>query len=239
MKKGLPPIRWILVLLPFLLNAQNLQLHYETHSDRQYLNAMLESYTFDQWGGTYWFVSFNFTDPDQTGSSSLGDVYGEIARYVTLPFLPAFSYTLQYNDGVGFGGYENVYDSYQVGSIWLTGLSYALPVRQGATQVDLLARYLVRSEETQAQVTVAWFRPFGESGLEFVGYWDLWTETSADDKRVPVILTEPQLWYTVWENLDLGVGFELTYNWPSYDTGSLVHGKDTRIYPNLSTRWNF
>ena len=205
--------------------AQNLQLHYETDKGRQFPIAMLESFTFDDWGGTYWFVSFEFTDPFDQDRQSMSSAYGEIARYINVKPFQTVNLTVQYNDGVAFWG--------PMGRAWMTGLSYPFPVEQGAIQLDFLARFTAADVPMDGQVTLAWFIPIGDGPLQFVGYWDIWSETEADDKKHLVLLAEPQFWYQIWNNLDLGLGAEVAYNFPSF------LASEWNIYPNLSTRWNF
>jgi len=216
-----------MIILPMALSVsgQNLQLHYETDQDRQYPVAMLEMYKFDNWGGTYWFITMDFTDPLELGEKSLSLMYGEIARYINFKLINPLSLTLQYNDGVAFWG--------PMGRAWLGGVSYPLPLSKGAAQFDLLARVPQDPDGLDGQVTLAWFYPFGEGKLQFVGYWDTWTETEADGNKSVVILSEPQFWYNVWENFDLGLGVELGYNFPVFNA------EEWKLYPNLSMRWNF
>lgn len=216
-----------------VLLGQNLQLHYETDQDRQYPNAMLEDYRFDKWGATYWFVTMDFKDPNSTGTKSISSMYGEIARYITFPFAQSFSATVQYNDGVYYGGLDDPWASGQVGAIWLGGFSYALPLKTGAAQLDVLGKLSQQAEEQDLQLTLAWFYPFGEGRLQFVGYWDAWSEVEADGQKAVVILAEPQFWYNVWENFDLGLGAEVDYNFPVFLP------REWKLYPNLSMRWNF
>lgn len=219
------------MLQPLL--GQNLQLHYETDKDRQFPIAMIEDYRFDDWGATYWFVNMNFQDPDGIGSKSISSMYGEIARYQNLSFFESLSLTLQYNDGVYYGGSDDPFASGQVGAMWLGGVSYPLPLAKGALQVDLLAKFSQQFKEQDLQITLAWFYPFGEGRLQFAGYWDAWTEVEADGNKAVVILSEPQFWYNVWENLDLGLGAEIDYNFPVFIP------REWTLYPNLSLRWTF
>jgi hypothetical protein len=205
--------------------AQNLQLHYETDKGRQYPIAMLESFTFDDWGGTYWFVSFEFTNPLGQDERTLSLAYGEIARYINIKPFETVNLSVQYNDGVAWWG--------PMGRAWMFGLSYPFPLETGSLQIDVLSRFTANNIPMDGQVTVAWFFPFGESPLQFVGYWDIWSETEVDNEKHLVMLAEPQLWYQVWNNLDLGLGAEVSYNFPSFLDA------EWKLYPNLSARWNF
>ncbi len=205
--------------------AQNLQLHYEASAQRHYPNAFLESFTFDDWGSTYWFVTMDFTDPFENGSSSMTSAYGELARYFNFGPFQKVNLTLQYNDGIAFWG--------PMGRAWLAGVSLPLERRRGFLQTDVLIRMTPVDAPVDGQLTFSWMITIGNRGLVFTGYWDTWSETEADDAKHLVVLSEPQLWYPVWQNLDLGLGGELGYNFPSSEESTW------QFYPDLSLRWNF
>ena len=77
--------------------GQNLQLHYDFASDRQYFTSTLEMFRSDEKGATFWFVDFDYNQP---GNKSVSLGYWEFARYFKLPFKEGLSATLQFNDGV-------------------------------------------------------------------------------------------------------------------------------------------
>ena len=82
-----------LVFLISIVSAQNLQIHYVFSQDRSYFTSTLEMYRPDERGATFWFVDFDYNEPNSTGAS-LG--YWEIARYFMTTFNKNFSLTLQF-----------------------------------------------------------------------------------------------------------------------------------------------
>lgn len=215
------------------LNAQNLQLHYDfgknrsTDEKRDYFTATFEMFKPDEYGSTFYFIDFDF---NQSGNKSASLAYFEIARYVTLPILDKkLDVTLQYNDGIignsGFG--------MSLGSVWLSGFSYPIDLGCMTVKTDLLARKAKNSDGMDAQVTLAWFKPFYDGKLSFTGFMDIWSEKTVYDKdRKFVLLTEPQLWYNVWNHLSVGTEIEISNNF-------VPLSNKVEINPTLAIKWNF
>jgi hypothetical protein len=82
-----------------------------------------------------------------------------------------------------------------------------------------------------AQLTVTWFKGFLDNKLSFTGFLDIWTQDEAmEDGKEMVLLTEPQLWYSLGKHLSVGGEVELSKNFVS---------DDFEIMPTLGFKWNF
>ena len=219
--------------------AQNLQLHYDFGDARKYYTATFEMFKPDNYGSNFFFIDFDFNASNHNKTTSTA--YFEISRYVTV--YDKLDVTLQYNDGIATGEetISNITNKawYQLGSIWLGGVSYPIDLGFVTIKTDLMYRSSRDdNNEPNAQATFVWFKPFLDGKLTFSGFLDVWTANKkdnnyqvTDDKKV-VFLTEPQLWYNVWENLNLGGEVEISNNF-------LPGENDVVVNPTLGFKWNF
>lgn len=216
----------ILVLVPVIASAQNLQMHYDFGKDRKYITSTLEMFKPDEYGSTFFFVDFDYNTP---GNKSISLSYFEIARYCSLPFIdPKLSATVQYNDG-------NV-NGFSLGQVWLGGFSYPLDLGFVTLNTDLLYR-AHHGMDPNAQMTISWFKPFLDGKLVFTGFMDIWSKDKLDnlgenDGKDIVLLTEPQLWYNVWNHLSLGGEIEISNNF-------IPNSNKVEVMPTLGFKWNF
>jgi hypothetical protein len=67
---------------------------------------------------------------------------------------------------------------------------------------------------------------FGLNGLRFSGFVDVWTEF---DKFV--VLSEPQLWFQLFDHFNIGGEVELSYNFAGMS--------GFNVMPCLGTKWVF
>ncbi len=203
--------------------AQNFQLHYDLGEDRKYITSTIEMFKPDKFGATFFFVDFDY---NATGNKTMSLAYFEIARYFSIPGVEKLSATVQYNDGTAPWG--------RLGSIWLGGASYAFDLSIGSVSVDILYRkdYLSLTS-SNVQGTVVWFLPFLDGKLTLTGFLDVWTgEYWYSGGSTVVLLTEPQIWYNVWENLNLGGEVEISNNF--------LPGTDGfQFKPTLGFKWVF
>ncbi len=215
----------LFLLLPMMLGAQNIQLHYDFGEGREYFTSTIEMFKPDEYGATFFFFDLDYNHPVGEKSASLA--YFEIARYLKMPFQPVekLSATVQYNDGT-VGGWP-------LGPVWLGGVSYPIDLGFITLNTDILVRKMRDSDAPDAQLTVVWFKPFLNNKLHFTGFFDLWTQDDAiEDEKNMVILTEPQLWYNFGKHLAVGGEVEFSKNFvPGSD--------DFEIKPTLGLKWNF
>ena len=216
----------LLLMIPISAKAQNMQVLYDFSEDRKYYTTTLEMFKPDDYGATYFFVDMDFNSGTNDAVSLS---YWEIARYIKLPFITEkLSATVQYNDG-HFG-------TIPLGQTWLGGFSYPLDLGFVTINCDVLYRKQ-NGMESNGQLTLTWNKQFFENKLQFTGFIDLWTadkyNTKGDtDGRKFVLLTEPQIWYNVWEHLNLGGELEISNNFIPTEDG-------VSIKPALGIKWNF
>ncbi|MCF7823474.1 MAG: DUF5020 family protein [Candidatus Marinimicrobia bacterium] len=210
-----------LLLINAVVLAQNIQLHYEASSQREYFVTTLEMFKPDKYGSTFWFVDMEYDSPAVKGVS-LG--YWEIARSFSLP-INIFSLTVQYNDGVANFG--------SLGQVWLLGVNYYLDLGFVALPIDILYRSAQNSDAPDIQITTTWFKPLLDGHIELSGFLDIWSEdTGSDGEKQLVILSEPQLWYNANEHFSIGSEIEISKNF--------VFGEsDVQVLPTIGMRWTF
>lgn len=207
--------------------AQNFQVHYEMHEDRKYFVGTLEMLKTDDLGSIFWFVDIEYNDRIEEKSASLA--YWEIARMFNIPTIKDLTVGLQYNDGLDTSG--------GLGNIWLVGVEYPIDLKF----ITLVTSIWYRDAEFQdpnLQATVVWFKPLMGSKMMFTGYFDLWGQRNFDFDAQEidlqwVLLTEPQLWYSLSKKISIGGEVEISKN---FIFGA---GDKLKIYPTLGVKWDF
>ncbi|MBL7047699.1 MAG: DUF5020 family protein [Candidatus Marinimicrobia bacterium] len=217
----------VVLLVGTSLFAQNFQLHYDFDSDRKYFTGTLEMFKPDDYGSTFWFVDFDLNDGVENQSAAMA--YWEILRMFKIPGVKGLSAGLQYNDGLNtFGGFGNV---------WLVGAEYPIDLKF-ITLVTSLWYRDAEAQDVNFQGTIVWFKPFFNFKLIFTGFFDIWGQNNFDfDAQGTdaqwVILTEPQLWYSVTKNIAVGGEVEISKN---FVFGA---GDELKIYPTVGFKWTF
>lgn len=214
---------FVLFLLAFTgtIFSQNLQLHYDFGKDREYLTSTIEMFKPDEYGATFFFVDFDY---NRGGNKSMSLAYFEIARYVNV--FDKLSVTAQYNDGM--------VGNFNLGHVWLGGLSYPIDLGFVTLSTDILFRKdYTSANSADAQLTTVWYVPFLNNKVAFTGFLDVWTTKFAEgaDTKV-VLLTEPQIWVNVWNHLAVGTEIEISNNF--------VPGSNkVEVMPTLAAKWSF
>lgn len=205
-----------------VINAQNIQLHYDLGEDRDYFTSTIEMFKPDEYGSTFFFVDFDFNAP---GNNSISLAYFEIARYISIPGVNGLSGTIQYNDGTAPWG--------PLGHIILAGLSYPIDLGFVTLNTDILYRKDYLSDGSDFQLTTVWFKPFFDGKLIFSGFLDLWSgDYWYTDGREMVLLTEPQLWFNIDKHLAVGTEIEISSNFIPLTDG-------IKVNPTIALKWNF
>lgn len=205
-----------------VINAQNIQLHYDLGEDRDYFTSTIEMFKPDEYGSTFFFVDFDFNAP---GNNSISLAYFEIARYISIPGVNGLSGTIQYNDGTAPWG--------PLGHIVLAGLSYPIDLGFVTLNTDILYRKDYLSDGSDFQLTTVWFKPFFDGKLIFSGFLDLWSgDYWYTDGREMVLLTEPQLWFNIDKHLAVGTEIEISNNFIPLTDG-------IKVNPTIALKWNF
>ena len=209
-----------LVFLISIVSAQNLQIHYDFSQDRSYFTSTLEMYRSDEKGATFWFVDFDYNEPNSTGAS-LG--YWEIARYFKTTFNKNFSLTLQFNDGVASWG--------SLGQAWLAGGVYAFSLNKLNLSTELMYRQLRGSSSADGQLTAVFFVPFLSGRAHFTGFMDIWTQDEiGEEAKEVIIMSQPQIWYALSENFYIGGETRITKNF--------LPKKEWQWYSTVGLKWD-
>ncbi len=218
-----------LVIFTTSVFAQNLQIHYDYGEGRNYITTTLEMFKPDELGATFWFVDMDYN----SSLNSCNLAYWEIARYFTLPVLNnKLSVTIQYNDGVLVAG-ERDEIGIPLNSVWLGGVSYFMPLANGAYSVELLYRRMDVSKQPDWQLTLVWFQPLLAGKLHFMGYLDYYSQDDYSGVKLKILQTEPQLWLVLNNHIAVGGEVEISRNFlPQY-------GDDLKFMPTVAVKWTF
>jgi hypothetical protein len=225
----------LILLMSFAkIYAQNLQIHYDLGEDRKYITSTLEMFKPDEYGATFFFVDFDYNFP---GNNSMSLAYFEIARYINV--YKSLALTVQYNDGIVVGEGSPLNNAFTLNQSWLGGVSYPINLGFVTLNTDFLYKKIYGSEGADGQLTIVWYVPFLNNKLSFTGFLDWWSQDirlrdfmSTSDKKEMVFLTEPQIWYNVWNHLSLGTEIEISNNF-------LPGQKEVKVNPTLALKWNF
>ena len=174
----------------------------------------------DEKGATFWFVDFDYNEPNSTGAS-LG--YWEIARYFKTTFNKNFSLTLQFNDGVASWG--------TLGQAWLAGGVYAFSLNKLNLSLELMYRQLRGSSSADGQLTFVFFVPFLSGRAHFTGFMDIWTQDEiGEEAKEVIIMSQPQIWYALSENFYIGGETRITKNF--------LPKKEWQWYSTVGLKWD-
>lgn len=229
----------ILVLsLPVLVNAQNLQLHYDLGRSEYsktpnygFFTTTLEMFKMDSLGSTFWFVDMDYS----TDKSSIRTAYWEIARDFNISRKSPFQLHLEYNGGLFL---DDAFGGGGINHIWLIGVNYPFLIGNSAFNTYVTYNYI--SGNTQGadfQWTGVWNVPFFKNKFMFSGFVDLWStddfnSNGARDGKKMILLSEPQLWYNLNKTFSVGTELEISKNF--------IYGSDDlKAYPTLAAKWNF
>ena len=219
----------------------NLQTFYDFGKNRDHFTTTLEGFYNDQWGNTFFFIDYDYSDKNTAGKKFLpGGSYMEIARCLNFwqnSKLAPLSLQVEYNGGVKFGNHN-----------FLFGVDYFMHSADFKNTLNLKVLYKTFTKGIKSklpvQFTMVWGIQdiFGVEGLRFNGFADVWGEDvvnwaeGGDKARHFVFISEPQLWYNIGrhfgvDNLHIGTEIELSCNFAGYD-GFFVR-------PCLGTKWVF
>ena len=215
----------------------NLQVFYDFGKDRKYVTTTLEMFKADDWGNTFFFVDYNYTNKDQRdlGARGATGTYMEIERGLNFwqeSSLADLSAHVEFQAGLGFRS-------------WLFGAQYFLHNTDFSNTLTLYAMYKNFSYDDASdlpiQLSAVWGMQdiFGVEGLRFSGFADFWGQKAlwnagADETKFK-FLTEPQIWYNAGKffncpNFNVGGEVELSCNF--VDKGFVCNHC-------LGVKWNF
>jgi hypothetical protein len=228
MRKNLLSLALILTI--FVVEAQNVQLHYDMGKDRGYLTSTVEMFRPDKTGNTFFFIDFDYGVGDLKGVSLS---YFEIARCFKLGKSP-FSWHGEYNGGFGKFKATPFDGAYTINNAWLTGIDYSWNASDFSKGFSLKALYknianTMDKKPHGFQLTGVWYINFAKGKIAFTGFADLWKEKTAYGKMV--FLSEPQLWFNINKNFALGSEVELSSNFGGLD--------GFKVMPTLGLKYSF
>ncbi len=214
-----------------LLQAQNLQLHYDFGKGRQYLTTTVEMFKPDKHGSTFFFVDMDYDLSD----AKVKLAYWEIARDLKFWKAPIAFHT-EYNGGFG----QSSGFPYQINSAFINGATYSLNNDDYTKGITFMAahKYITGKNEQSFQLTAVWYMKFFKSKLVFSGFADFWKEKNDFFINAPwgtvtsfVFLTEPQLWYHITKKFAVGTEWEIASNFASY--------KGFKVCPTIALKYVF
>jgi hypothetical protein len=216
------------VLVSGAASAQNLQLHYDLKSPRQYFTSTLEQFKPDAWGSTFYFVDFDYDASKKNPSSA----YMEISRNLKLGSCPIMAHA-EFNGGLlaknSFGlNFKNAA---------LFGGAYSFMVGGWILESQVMYKAIQGNESPNFQLTQVWTYPMFNGRLIFSGFIDVWSEDKeeklgAKDPKKIVLLTEPQLWLNINKTFAVGSEVEISNNF--------VYGENkVQVFPTVAVKYTF
>ena len=218
----------------FFAQGAKAQTNFQTFYDfgRKHFTTTLEGFHQDDWGNTFFFIDYDYNNRiDGTVVSPSGS-YFEIARCLNFwgdSALAPLSLQVEYNGGFGTGG--NMAYSFPVNNAFLVGVDYFIHSGdfKNTLNLKLLYKHFVGLEsKIPMQFTAVWGLQdlFGLGGLRFSGFADVWCELDH-----VVFLSEPQLWFQVFDHFNIGGEVEFSYNFAGME--------GFHVMPCLGTKWVF
>jgi hypothetical protein len=225
----------------------NAQTNFQTFYDfgRKHFTTTLEGFHQDNWGNTFFFIDYDYNNRDASGKVvSPNNTYFEIARCLNFwseSALAPLSLQVEYNGG--FGTWGNLagkagtdYGAFAVNSAFLFGFDWFLHSENFNNTLNLkvLYKHFVNLQsKVPVQFTAVWgFQDlFGLSGLRFSGFADFWCEGNN-----LVFLSEPQIWFQLFDHFNIGGEVELSYNFAGLEAST---GKKFNVLPCIGTKWVF
>ena len=217
------------------------QTNFQTFYDfgRKHFTTTLEGFHQDNWGNTFFFIDYDYNNKDGNKIISPNNTYFEIARCLNFwgdTALAPLSLQVEYNGGFGTWGNLNGvpgvgYGAFPVNSAFLTGVDWFLHSGdfKNTLNLKLLYKHFVGLPcKVPMQFTAVWGLQdlFGLSGLRFSGFVDFWCEHD-----YLVVLSEPQLWFQLFDHFNIGGEVEFSYNFAGME--------GFHVMPCIGTKWVF
>lgn len=210
-----------------MVQAQNIQTHYDFGKDRNYLTTTVEMFKPDDWGTTFFFIDFDYGSAENEGVSSS---YFEIARGLKFWDSP-FELHVEYNGG--FGQFKSIptNGAYQINDAWLFGGNYTWNNETFTRIFTLQAMYknIRGKDDGSFQITGVWNLTSPDKSITFCGFADFWKEKSTYGDYI--FISEPQFWYSLTSHFAIGTEIEISNNFANND-GFMAN-------PTVAAKWNF
>lgn len=217
---------FFLIAVTSMAISQNVQVHYDFLSERNYLTTTVEQFKPDAFGSTFFFIDLNHS------SKGITEAYWEIARELKKWEAPV-SVHVEYNGGLN--------TAMQFNNAYLLGGTYSWNASDFSKGFSVSAMYKNIQGNTSphnGQLTGVWYLHLLKSKLSFTGFVDFWSEkhTVSNDGFIAnfqdvdfVFLSEPQLWYHLNKSFSIGSEIELSYNFAGM--------AGFNVYPTVAFKW--
>ena len=223
-----------LATLAFGFTAQA-QTNFQTFYDfgRKHFTTTLEGFHVDNWGNTFFFIDYDYNNRNANNTVvSPNNTYFEIARCLNFwqdSALAPLSLQVEYNGG--FGTWGNMAGAFPVNNAFLFGLDWFLHTKDFSSTLNFKVLYKHFTDlpsKIPFQFTTVWGCQdvFGIKGFRFSGFADFWCEYEH-----LVFLSEPQLWFQIFDHCNIGGEVEFSYNFAGME--------GFNVMPCLGWKWVF
>ena len=215
------------------------QTNFQTFYDfgRKHFTTTLEGFHQDNWGNTFFFIDYDYNNRDGNKIISPSNTYFEIARCLNFwgdTALAPLSLQVEYNGGFGMATNTPAYGlgtAFPVNSAFLFGVDWFLHSGDFNNTLNLkllYKKFVGMPSKVPMQFTAVWGCQdlFGLGGLRFSGFVDFWCEYDH-----LVVLSEPQLWFQLFDHFNIGGEVELSYNFAGM--------QGFHVMPCIGTKWVF
>lgn len=244
--KQIRTILLLLVLSTMVVQAQNVQLHYDFgHSlcselgARANVTTTVEMFKADRWGQNYFFVDLDYFSDGMAGA------YWEISREFNVTRNKRWAVHLEYDGGATSVEHTAIASRFQhaalIGGAW----NWASSDYSKTLSLQTMYKYYFKGQGRGAfngfQLTAVWGDTFAKGLCTFSGFVDVWYDKDVSGKLI--VLSEPQFWVNLntlkgWDgiNLSLGGEVELSNNFV-FDN----EGNNNKFYaiPTIAAKWTF
>nr|WP_319401186.1 DUF5020 family protein [uncultured Carboxylicivirga sp.] len=217
-----------LMLCSMLLEAQNIQLHYDFGKDRKLVTSTVEMFKPDKYGSTFFFIDMDYSSDARGVENGVSLAYWEIARALKWKENQTILPRVEYNGGTMSIG-ESIF--IPIENCYLAGIEHTWASNDFSKILTLQAnyKYIQDKEDASFQLTAVWTVQLLKGKMTFNGFADFWKEEMywGTDYR---FLTEPQIWYNPCSKFSMGSEIEISSNFAQ--DGFLVN-------PTLAVKYTF
>ena len=228
MKKILLTTAFIYMLI--MINAQNVQLHYDMGKGRGFLTSTVEMFKPDKFGSTFFFIDMDYNSDTRNVNNGVSLAYWEIARSFKWDENQKFEPRVEYNGGVfKLDGDETPF--IPIENCWLAGVERTFASTDFSKILTLQAnyKYIKDKENASFQLTAVWIIQMLEGKLTFTGFADFWKEEMFWGTNYR-FLSEPQLWFNASKHFALGGEIELSNNFVA---------DEFKVMPTIGAKYTF
>ena len=219
--------------------AQNFVLHYDFGEERQMITSTIELFKADEYGSTFFFVDIDYGSKTSGLRSEISLAYFEIIRGLKFWDAPLEIHA-EYNGGIGqFKNSNQIREAFTINNAWLLGGHYTFHDEgfDNTFTIQAMYKYIQNKHNVSFQFTLVWNFQLVKSKIYFQGFADFWREdhvffqftNESPQTTQYVFLTEPQLWFQLFNNLSIGGEVEIGNNFSGR--------KGLKVNPTLAFKW--